>query len=60
MNIKQKREEAKMSQSDLARVMGVTQATISYWENNKTIPNAFQLLKLSEVLKCEMRELLLS
>lgn len=57
MNIKQKREEAKMSQSDLARVMGVTQATISYWENNKTIPNAFQLLKLSEILKCEMREL---
>ena len=57
MNIKQKREDAKMSQADLARVMGVTQATISYWENNKTVPNAFQLLKLSEILKCEMREL---
>lgn len=57
MNIKQKREEANVSQVELAKAIGVTQATISYWENNKTVPNAIQLLKLSKILKCEIREL---
>lgn len=57
MNIKEVRERAKMTQTELAKEMGVSQGTISQWENNKTIPDALQMLKLSWVLRCEVGEL---
>ena len=37
-NLKKKMREYHMSQSELARRMGVTRCSVSYWCNGRTIP----------------------
>ncbi len=52
------RKEKKMTQEDLARVLGVSNKTISRWENGNYMPDLSLLKPLSEVLGVSLNELL--
>ncbi|KHE93366.1 MAG: helix-turn-helix domain-containing protein [Candidatus Scalindua rubra] len=49
-NIKQLRKKFKCSQEELSRILGVTTATLSRWENGQATPSAKNLEQL-EFLK---------
>lgn len=49
--IKLLREQAKMTQTDLAIELGVTKSTISAYENGTRFPSYKMLIKLNEVLR---------
>ena len=49
-NLKKLRVEAKMTQFDLARAIGVSVNTIIKWENEVSKPNNENLSKLKEAL----------
>jgi transcriptional regulator with XRE-family HTH domain len=42
----------KMTQKELAKKIGVSPKTISYWETGRNKPNSEHLLKLALILKC--------
>ncbi|MGN0171735.1 MAG: helix-turn-helix domain-containing protein [Acutalibacteraceae bacterium] len=46
--LKQLREDAGLSQAQLAKIIGVSQSTIGMWESGKNKPEHSYLLKLSE------------
>lgn len=50
-NIKSAREEAKLSQLQIAVALGVSDKTISGYESNRISPPINKLIKLSELLK---------
>ena len=52
------RKEKGMTQSELAEKMGVTDKSVSRWENGKTLPDISLLLQLSNVLDITLPELL--
>ncbi len=52
------RKEKKMTQEDLAKILGVTNKTISRWENGNYMPDLSLLKPLSEVLGISLNELL--
>ena len=56
--IREARQNKMMTQEDVAREMGVTQAAVSQWETGITIPQTRDLLKLSEVLGVSVSELI--
>ena len=43
------RINAKLTQKELAEILGVSNATIVNWESGKTEPNLSQLKKISEL-----------
>ena len=43
------RINAKLTQKELAEILGVSNATIVNWESGKTEPNLTQLKKISEL-----------
>ena len=48
-NIKELRKSKNYNQEQLAEIMGVTQTSVSSWENGKCLPDTQKLLKLSEL-----------
>ncbi len=58
MRIKQIRLELKMSQAELARRCGVTQAAISKYEDGKREPSLAMLKKIASVLGVSVDELI--
>ena len=52
------RKEKKMTQEELARLLGVTNKTISRWENGNYMPDLSLLKPLSEALDISLNELL--
>lgn len=52
------RELAGYSQDDVASVLGVSRAMISYWESGKRIPNDRQLVGLARLFRVDAQELL--
>lgn len=56
--IAQMRKEKGMTQEELAKIMGVTDKSVSRWENGKTLPDISLLVELSEVLNISLGELL--
>jgi putative transcriptional regulator len=52
-----KRAANKISQDDLAKLVGVSRQTINAIENNKYYPSLELGLKLSKILKCSVNEL---
>lgn len=56
-NIRVNRATNKISQEDLAKMVGVSRQTINAIENNKYFPSLELGLKLSKVLKCSVNEL---
>lgn len=47
------REDAGLSQGDLARALGVSQASVSRWESGDQVPRAHRALELVELLDGE-------
>ena len=48
--IRKRREEKRLSQSDLALLVGVSQPTISQFEIGGVIPSEIQIRKITEIL----------
>ncbi len=56
--IKEKRLEKGWSQEQLGKIIGVSHASISFWENGVNIPNVLDCWKLAEALKISIDELI--
>ena len=56
--IKKLREEANLTQEELADMLYVSNKTISSWEVNRTMPDVNMLFKLSSLFKCNLYTLL--
>ena len=49
LNLKKLREEHKLSQAKLAKILGVAQSTVGMWESGKNKPEYNTLVKLAEI-----------
>ena len=58
MKLKQKRIEAKMTQTDVAQALGVHQVTYGNYELGKRMPNPVTLKKIAQIFHCTVDELL--
>lgn len=58
MSLREKRKESGLTQSQTAEKVGVTQSTVSAWENGTVMPSAALLLKLADLFDCSTDELL--
>ena len=56
--IAHKRTRLGLSQAELAKKLGVSQAAVSLWELGSASPNSSLLLKLADALECTVDELL--
>lgn len=56
--LKELRKAADMEQKDVAKIVGVTEAAISLWENGKRKPNIIMLKKLAKAFDVTTDELL--
>ena len=56
--IAQLRKEQNISQEELAKKLCISRQAISKWEVGKTLPDAFNLQKLSEIFNVNVNELL--
>lgn len=52
------RKAAGLTQIQAAKLLGVTDATISQWENGETKPKTSRLAKVAEIYGCTIDELL--
>lgn len=52
--LKALRAKVDMTQSEVAKAIGVNRNTYSNWENYETFPDAIQLIKLSALFQCSM------
>ena len=57
MRIKFLREQAQMSQQQLAEVMGTTQTGVSNWENEVSLPRTREIPRLAAALGCQIGDL---
>jgi len=51
------RKNLRMTQFDVAKILGVTDTLISKWETGKIIPTNEQLVKLAEIYGVGIRKL---
>lgn len=51
------REEYGYSQMEVAKILSVTQQSVSSWETGRTIPKPYQMKQLAIMLGVEMEEL---
>lgn len=51
------RISSKLSQSDLAVKVGVTQGAVSQWESGETYPSVDKLLSLAKIFNCTLDDL---
>ncbi|UNL87448.1 helix-turn-helix domain-containing protein [Priestia koreensis] len=57
-NLKAKREEHHFSQEDVAKVLNISRQSISKWENGNCYPDLDNLIKLSDLYKISLDELI--
>lgn len=50
--IRSRRRELKLTQSDIAKYIGISASAVTQWEQGLTIPNGQSLIFLSEILAC--------
>lgn len=50
--IKERRKALKLTQLELGKMIGVTKATVSLWENETNTPNGGNLQALASILQC--------
>lgn len=58
MRLKEARKAARMTQTEVAKILGVNQNTYSYWENEKTKIDNVSLAKLAEIYNVSIDYLL--
>ena len=49
--LKEKRSAAKLTQADIAKVLGVTQSTYSYYESGRNEPDIKTLAKIADIFE---------
>ncbi len=52
------RARALITMTDLAKQIGVTPQTVSYWEQGRSLPRGEQLIKLHDIFGCSTDYLL--
>lgn len=52
------RKRLNLRQEDVAAALGVTRIAVHHWESGAAKPTASKLLKLAEVLKCDVADIL--
>lgn len=57
MNIATMREKAGLTQTDLAKKLGVHQTTVSKWEAADIYPTGSLIPKIAEILNCSTDDL---
>ena len=57
MRIRELREDAEMTQQQLANGMGVVRNAVSNWENEISLPQVRQLPALAELFGCRIEDL---
>lgn len=57
MRIKTIREEKHLSQTELAKMMGIERTVLSRYENGKLFPNSKTIEKFAKVLKVDIQSL---
>lgn len=55
--IEHMRKQRNMTQSELAQLLGVSQANISQWETGEAMPRADKLPELAKVFGCSIDDL---
>ena len=55
--IEHMRKQRNMTQSELAQLLGVSQANISQWETGEAMPRADKVRELAKILKCSIDDL---
>ena len=56
--IAEKRKEQKLTQMQLAEMLGITDRAVSKWETGKAMPDSSIMLELCDILKITVNELL--
>lgn len=56
--IAQKRKEQKLTQSQLAEKLGITDRAVSKWETGRSLPDASVMLELCGLLRITVNDLL--
>ena len=56
--IREKRKEAGLSQTQLARVLHVTHATVSMWETGRNMPSLESIVHCADALGCRVDDLI--
>ena len=52
------RKEKRMTQNELAGHLGVARATVAMWETWRAVPNMETLSRISDILGCQIKDLL--
>ncbi len=60
VNLKTLRNEKKLSQSQLAKELGVSNGMISFWENNIYEPTATNIITIANFFNVSIDDLLLT
>ncbi len=56
--IKELRQSKKMTQAELAKLLGIDRTTVTQWEIGKNMPRAKMLLQLADIFECDVDYLL--
>ena len=57
-NFKKLRQEANLSQKEVAEKLGIYQSNVSDWENDVSRPEYEKLIQLAKLYSCSILELL--
>lgn len=58
LRIRKVRQQARLSQRQLASHLGLAHSTLGHWENNRSSPNACHLLRIAEITGADVLSLL--
>lgn len=58
MNLRKMRLRCGITQTELARRLGVRQNTITQWEAERRYPHVKEIVKVADALECTLDELL--
>ena len=59
LSLKAFRANKNLSQTEVAKMIGITKETLSNWERYKTYPDVMALKKLCDIYECEMDNIFL-
>lgn len=57
-NIKTIRQQKGISAVFIAKKLGISKSAVSQWESEKTLPSTANLIKIAEILKVNIEDLL--
>lgn len=58
MNILSYRKKAGLTQADVAKALGVSDAAVCQWEKGESMPSVSRLVSLANLLDCTVDQLL--